>query len=87
MVNRDPGKCSICSYNVPAGTGRAERAGARWKVTHMACAEFGGPHPDMRDLPAHGQVVSFYSPVTGKSWTRNARGLCEDAPCCGCCTG
>lgn len=21
-----------------------------------------------------------------KTYTRNVRGLCEDAPCCGCCT-
>lgn len=29
----------------------------------------------------------FYSPTTGATVWRNPRGLCEDAPCCGCCTG
>jgi hypothetical protein len=24
--------------------------------------------------------------INGKEFIRNARGLCEDAPCCGCCT-
>ena len=24
--------------------------------------------------------------IGDKSFIRNARGLCEDAPCCGCCT-
>lgn len=75
MVNRYPGKCSVCSNTVPAFGGQAQRVGSHWAVTHLACAS-GAP-----------QVIEVYSPMSGKTWTRNARGLCEDAPCCGCCTG
>lgn len=32
------------------------------------------------------RVVTTYFPSTGNTVTRNARGTCEDAPCCGCCT-
>ena len=32
-------------------------------------------------------VLHYYSPSTGATVYRNKRGLCEDAPCCGCCTG
>lgn len=43
------------------------------------------------DAPASGQgarvnTVSFGSEGRYKTYTRNVRGLCEDAPCCGCCT-
>ena len=30
--------------------------------------------------------VSDHIQIGGQSFYRNARGRCEDAPCCGCCT-
>jgi hypothetical protein len=45
-------------------------------VAHLACNDAKSP-----------RVISIYSPVSGNSWTQNSRGRCEDAPCCGCCTG
>ena len=30
--------------------------------------------------------ATFYANGTATTVYRNARGLCEDAPCCGCCT-
>lgn len=35
------------------------------------------------------RVAGSYSDlyvIGGKEFIRNARGTCEDAPCCGCCT-
>ncbi len=33
-----------------------------------------------------GRRVTTYRTNSGWTGTRNARGRCEDAPCCGCCT-
>ena len=73
MVNRYPAPCSVCGTTVPANGGTARRVGRRWLVTHLACAD-GSP--------------SVYEVRTGSGWsgTRNIKGRCEDAPCCGCCT-
>jgi hypothetical protein len=30
--------------------------------------------------------MTVYFPSTGATITQNRRGICEDAPCCGCCT-
>lgn len=39
------------------------------------------------DILAAGAGVSVLRDATGRVLqTRNARGTCEDAPCCGCCT-
>lgn len=32
------------------------------------------------------QITTIHFPSTGNTVFRNARGTCEDAPCCGCCT-
>lgn len=32
------------------------------------------------------QYVSHEFIIGGRAYYRNKRGLCEDAPCCGCCT-
>lgn len=37
-----------------------------------------------RRLARQGLTVVRFS--SGESMTRNSRGRCEDAPCCGCCT-
>lgn len=42
---------------------------------HLACAAADAP-----------MVDEYYFPSTGQRMTRNKNGLCEDAPCCGCCT-
>jgi hypothetical protein len=49
------------------------KRGRRWLVEHLACAD--------ADAPA---VDTFV--IGGREYTRNARGRCEDAPCCGCCS-
>jgi hypothetical protein len=77
MTNKYPGTCYYCAAPVAVNTGTCwkPRGARRFAVAHLACAGKG-----------EARVVSFYSPVSGESWTRNARGTCEDAPCCGCCS-
>ena len=78
-----------------------KRGGHFWKVRCKACAAkapetddtapeglpFFGPGEspaDDRRAARNGITVSRFS--SGAVVTRNARGRCEDAPCCGCCT-
>jgi hypothetical protein len=71
--NRYAGTCAVCSTRVAARAGTLRRVGAAWTVAHLACAS-GSPQ--------------VYEVRTSSGWTgtRNVRGRCEDAPCCGCCT-
>ena len=77
-----------------------KRGGHFWKVRCATCAATGTEStPDLDALPffgpgesptgdrraaRHGIHVTRFS--SGAVVTRNARGRCEDAPCCGCCT-
>ena len=75
MVNKYEGRCVVCGGRVPANGGilkRSRRTG-RYYVKHLACNESGSSAVD-----------AFV--IGGKEYTRNKRGRCEDAPCCGCCT-
>ena len=74
MVNKYAGTCEYCGGKVPPNGGTVRKAGRRWKVAHLACAE--GKEP---------RVITFRF-SSGETAIRNARGRCEDAPCCGCCT-
>jgi hypothetical protein len=72
MTNRYPGTCTACGGRVRrfAGTLHKTPSGV-YTVQHLACAE-GGKVNVIR--------------MGGHEYTQNARGRCEDAPCCGCCT-
>ena len=73
-VNRYAASCSVCGHEVPARGGLLTRDGRVWTVRHLACAMSGEP-----------EVVTF-TDFRGRVLSqRNRRGLCEDAPCCGCC--
>ena len=76
MTNRYPGKCLYCGGHVAVNAGNCFKRGAKFVVAHLACNDAKSP-----------RVISIYSPVSGNFWTQNSRGRCEDAPCCGCCTG
>lgn len=71
MVNKYPGTCGACGGRVAKNAGTLHRVGRRWVVKHLAC----------QDAPG---VITIRT--SGGTFTRNARGTCEDAPCCGCCT-
>ena len=76
--NRYKGICQYCQKTVGANRGYIERHGSRWLVAHFDCE------------PGHetGQSarVSVTTFSSGQSVYRNTRGICEDAPCCGCCS-
>lgn len=75
-VNRYPGRCDRCAGPVAPNAGRLVGQGTRrgFRVRHLACDEAG-----------HAAVITVEL-ADGHTFTRNARGTCEDAPCCGCCT-
>jgi hypothetical protein len=77
MVNRYKGTCKYCGGYVAARAGVTwkEPGNRRYSVAHLACKAEG-----------RAEVVEFYIPSTGWRGTQNARGRCEDAPACGCCT-
>ena len=73
-VNKYPATCAICGGAVPANGGRLRKRGRYWITEHLACAASGRP------------AVHTIRFASGAIMTQNARGRCEDAPCCGCCT-
>lgn len=74
MVNKFAGRCETCGATVPAKGGTVRKVGRAWVVRHLACNEANAP-----------RVVEFRF-NSGATMIRNARGTCEDAPCCGCCS-
>lgn len=74
--NRYAGSCIECGGHVraKAGTIKRDELGI-WRPVHLACNKAGAA-----------AVSVIYFPGSGKEITRNSRGICEDAPCCGCCT-
>ena len=70
--NRYPAACIACGNTVPANGGTMRKRGRRWLVSHIACD--------------NGPAVIGITLNSGVTLTRNARGRCEDAPCCGCCS-
>lgn len=96
ITNRYPGSCVTCGTRVRAGAGKAVRNGAKWvvlcKVDAPARAVRPGEIAHDVEMNARGTKPSAasrapyaYFPSTGETVYRNANGLCEDAPCCGCC--
>ncbi len=74
MTNRFSGQCD-CGNDVPAGQGTLYRSrNRRWRILCASCAPKANP-----------ELICVQT-SSGWSGTRNARGRCEDAPCCGCCT-
>lgn len=71
MINRYAAHCHYCAGKVPAAGGSLFKSAGAWRVAHLACQR--------------GERVNTLV-IGGKEYTRNARGICEDAPCCGCCT-
>lgn len=73
-INNYAGACVICGGHVPAKGGCIMKRGRGWGAVHLACEKTGRP------------AVHTIRFASGATMTQNARGRCEDAPCCGCCT-
>ena len=71
-VNKYPARCDVCGTTVPANGGRLIKAGRFWRARHLACED---GRPGLIEVRLG----------SGVTLTRNRRGRCEDAPCCGCC--
>lgn len=77
MVNRYPGLCAVRGENVPAKGGELVKRGRVWMPVHTAYQDAGS---------AQVTSTTFYGERGATTITRNRRGLCEDAPCCSCCS-
>lgn len=100
MVAKFPGTCRKCGSRISRGESIAWLG--RGEVYHEACTAIGhdvngepfdedaeaglepGTLASDRNLSRRGITVVRTS--SGWSGTRNSKGRCEDAPCCGCCT-
>jgi hypothetical protein len=72
-VNKYAAPCGTCGHRVPPNGGTVRRVGRRWVTEHLAC-EGGTP----------AVIATTFN--SGATVYQNARGRCEDAPCCGCCS-
>jgi hypothetical protein len=71
MKARFPGRCKGCSSPIVPGDLIAfVRSGVSY---HQDCEK-------------NKKVNTIYFPSSNTTIYRNAKGTCEDAPCCGCCT-
>lgn len=88
ITARYAGKCRACRGTFPAGTEIewAKGAGAR----HLGCAGHklpaGGTAAEAARGVGNGGAEVYEVRTSGGTFYRNREGLCEDAPCCGCCT-
>ena len=73
MVNKFETRCCYCHGTVPANGGEVWKYRGRWVGAHLTCK-----------AEKKAGVDTYV--IGGKEYTRNARGRCIDAPCCGCCT-
>lgn len=95
MIARYRGKCRSCGGAIsPGETIRWAGRGAAFHAQGACEGDGGSGRDDYSNLnPATGGRMSNRARVTvtrfasGDTITRNVNGLCEDAPCCGCCTG
>jgi hypothetical protein len=101
MQLRYAGTCKVCGSTLPADTWAYWDSAARTVTcARIECAQADGltevterwaGNPDGKitlrtyrvGTPAPQLVISRFN--SGATVTRNARGRCEDAPCCGCC--
>ena len=95
MIAKYPGTCSACSE--PIKRGEPICFFGKGHAEHQHCAQENGAQDEDavaglepgtlandRRLARSGLSVTRYA--SGYVSTRNSRGRCEDAPCCGCCS-
>lgn len=91
MKARFSSKCPGCGERIAAGSQISKR-GARYVCANCAAPSAFGHAPGCDggcdggcgEPPAPEDVITIRT--SGGEFYRNARGRCEDAPCCGCCT-
>jgi hypothetical protein len=90
ITARYNGACRRCGDPIAAGT--KMRYGGRGLTYHLK-ADCGGAGAGLagdawmdRGYGDPVRVSTAYFPSSGDTVYRNARGRCEDAPACGCCT-
>lgn len=87
---RYPGACAACNGALAVGDRIAH--GGRGQALHPACAATGDVAPvgnAARGRSRRGRTprVTVWRNASGHFvGSQNARGRCEDAPCCGCCS-
>lgn len=99
MQSKFPGTCRECNARVPRGATIVYH-GRGAGITCQSCAEGAddgepvcedtGAGLESGTLASDRQLaragITCVRTSSGWSGTRNSRGRCEDAPCCGCCT-
>jgi hypothetical protein len=86
MKAKYPGTCRTCGdqFNSGADIIYTKSAPKGRKTVHSACA---GVSSDFyADEASAARGVSYEVRTSGGTFYQNRNGLCEDAPCCGCCT-
>jgi len=78
MIAKYPGKCSISGARINRGDHIVFDT-----VTRKTWFSEPG---DCQIIPTKSNYVSDIYSIGGREYYRNKRGLCIDAPCCGCCS-
>ena len=93
MKAKYPGTCRACGDRFRAGADIVyeKRAPRGRKTAHTACANTDIVSVSSLDFEAargvgNGGGEVYEITTSGGTFYRNRGGICEDAPCCGCCT-
>lgn len=94
MTARYRGTCKSCGgVIIPGDTIRFAGKGRTYHAQDACEGDGGSGRDDYSNVnPVTGERMSNRARVntvrfsSGATFTRNARGRCIDAPCCGCCT-
>ena len=88
MIAKYRGKCSVSGAPISPGDQITFDTVTRkaWFSEPGDCQVSSGSYLAARTRTKPGYVSDVYS-IAGREYYRNKRGLCIDAPCCGCCTG
>lgn len=87
ITARFAGTCTACKGSIR--TGEQMRHEGRGLAYHVACQSTGAAPlpPAARSYGRRPYRSGSYTRFAGGGESyRNARGRCEDAPCCGCCS-
>ena len=88
MLAKYCGRCAISGAPINPGDEITYDTSTKkaWLVEPGDCAVAdGGQYLATRTRTKPGYISDVYS-IGGREYYRNKRGLCIDAPCCGCCT-